>query len=377
MNFEGILYDGKSSKGHSVHIRLAPGGLEILQFQNNGSEIRLYWPIDEIREKGEANTSKTVLAHGYGQAMYLEVTEAHFGQALKNAYPAWSPSKSWVKKSSRIGVGGVIALGGVILVFIYLIIGHLFPFIAEQAAINMPQSWETQMGQSLRENFLISEDVDPAKTRILNQFYQELKPLPVGLKEDEGSDGELKPIELTFVKNKQFNAFALPGRQVVVYQGALEEMENYSELVALLGHECGHVEARHAMRSVFRSLSTYLAISIFLGDVGGITAVLIENANSLRQLSFSRDFEREADLCSHKMLCINHIDPNGTVQLMKAMQEITSDKELGDDYSFLSSHPMTSERIENAKKELKENKCASGDPNPKLERLFLQMKGEK
>ena len=58
-------------------------------------------------------------------------------------------------------------------------------------------------------------------------------------------------------------------------------------------------------------------------------------------------------------------------------RSIVGDNELGNDYSFLSSHPMTSERIENAKKELKENKCASGDPNPKLERLFLQMKGEK
>lgn len=377
MNFEGILYDGKTSKGHSVHIRLAPGGLEILQFRGDGSEKRLYWPIDEIREKGEANLQKTVLAHGFGQAMYLEVSDSPFGQALKNAYPAWNPSKSWVKKSAGIGVGGLVTLGGVILLFIYLIIGHLLPFLAEQAAINMPQSWETQMGQSLRENFLINEDVDPAKTRLLNQFYGKLKPLPVGLNEDAEATSGLKPIGLTFVKNKQFNAFALPGRQVVVFQGAIEEMESYPELVALLGHECGHVEARHAMRSVFRSLSTYLAISIFLGDVGGITAVLIENANSIRQLSFSRDFEREADRCSHKMLCINQIDPNGTVLLMKAMQEIAGDKELNNDLSFLSSHPMTSERIENAKQEMKDKKCPFDAPDPELERLFLELKGRR
>lgn len=377
MSFEGILYDGKSSKGHSVHIRLATGGLEILQLRDNGSELRHYWPIDEIREKGEANTAKMVLIHGYGQAMYLEVTDSSFGQSLKNAYPAWSPSKSWVKKSAGIGVGGILALGGVVMLFIYLVIAHFLPFLAEQAAISMPQSWETQMGQSLRENFLMTEDVDPEKTRLLNRFYRKLQPLPIGLDEEKKTDPDVKPIELTFVKNKQFNAFALPGRQVVVYEGALDEMESYPELVALIGHECGHVEARHSMRSVFRALSTYLAISIFLGDVGGITAVLIENANSLRQLSFSRDFEREADRCSHKMLCINQIDPNGTVQLMKAMQEIAGHRELGEEYSFLSSHPMTSERIENAKKELKENKCASGDPNPELEQLFLQLKGRK
>lgn len=365
MEIRAVLYDGSSSKGYPAQVALVSGGLAV-EYLKEGDKIRHFWPIDEVRDKSEAHASKTVLAFGDVLPKYLEIEGKHIHLVLKNTYPAWNPSRSVVAVSSRFSVVTFILLGFLVLGFFYLVVAHLLPFMVEQAAVNMPASWEKSIASGLREQFLATEEVNADKTRLLNEFYRELKPLP-------SADEAGTPIHLTYVDNHMFNAFALPGREVVVFDGALKEMETYPELVALLGHEFGHVEGRHAMRSIFRSLSTYLAISIFLGDVGGVTAVLIENANAIHNLSFSRDFEREADRSSHKLLCINQVDPQGTVLLMKAMQEIASDKE-DENLSFLSSHPITSERIENAKRELKQNPCMARETNPALERIFEQLK---
>lgn len=362
---QAIFFDGTSSKGYPAWVEIASGGL-LITFTKDGLESRLYWPIDEVRDKSEANSAKTVLAHGDVLPKYLEVNGKEFHTQLRNTYPAWNPSRSVVAVSSRFSVVTFVLLGFLVIGFFYVVLAHILPFMVEQAAIRMPWSWEKSMASGLKEQFLVGEEVNHPKTVLLNQFYQKLRPLPSEM------DNPV-PIQLTYVNDHRFNAFALPGREVVVFEGAIREMESYPELVALLGHECGHVEGRHSLRSIFRSLSTYLAISIFLGDVGGITAVLIENANTINNLSYSRDFEREADRFSHTLLCLNQVDPQGTVRLMKAMQEIAGDSE-SDKLSFMSSHPITSERIENAKAELKKHPCSSNATDPELERLFNELK---
>jgi predicted Zn-dependent protease len=181
------------------------------------------------------------------------------------------------------------------------------------------------------------------------------------------------PIEITVVQKDEFNAFAIPGRKIVVYSGALKNLNSYPELLALLGHESGHVEGRHSMRTLFRSLSTYALLSFFVGDISGIAAVLIQNAESIYSMSYSREFERESDRQSHQFLCLNRIDQNGTIRLMKAMKKQVVGLE-NKDLAFLNSHPLTDERIENAKQEILQNPCNAFESDTLLQSLFIQLK---
>jgi beta-barrel assembly-enhancing protease len=113
------------------------------------------------------------------------------------------------------------------------------------------------------------------------------------------------------------------------------------ELVGLIGHEAAHVNNRHSMKMLCRNLSGYLFISTVLGDVNGVMAVLGDNVNTLQSLSFSREYEREADEEGFAIVTKNHVNPKGMVTLFQRLQQEHS-IEMPE---FLSTHPVTKDRI--------------------------------
>jgi predicted Zn-dependent protease len=144
------------------------------------------------------------------------------------------------------------------------------------------------------------------------------------------------------------NAFALPGGRIVLFSGLLDKMGSAEELAGLLGHEVGHVKHRHSIKAQMRSLSTYLFVSLLLSDVNGVTAVLMDNAKMLSNLSYSRKLEHLADEEALAVLQKNHISQSGLVDLFRTLQG-----EAGEEpqfLKFLSSHPLTQDRLDFAKK---------------------------
>lgn len=258
------------------------------------------------------------------------------------------------------------------LIFVFAAAGILYglykatPWIADQAAVSLPWEWEMQLGDKIAAELIQKEQIDQQKTEVIREFYGLTMALP-----EEGHPS--LPIEITVVKNDEFNAFAIPGRKIVIYTGALEAMNSHEELLAILGHEAGHVAGRHSLRTLFRALSAYAVVSFIAGDVTGVMAILIQNAQNIQQMSYSRDFEREADVRSHEYLCANKANPEGLVRLMKALQKKYGALE-NKDFSFFNSHPLTGERIENARKQIQENPCSGYAGDEKLANLFARLK---
>jgi predicted Zn-dependent protease len=100
--------------------------------------------------------------------------------------------------------------------------------------------------------------------------------------------------------------------------------------------------------------------------------VLIENANMLNNLSFSREAELEADNEAITTLDKNGINPNGKLKLMRILNGITSDYGGMD---FLSTHHATEKRIENAEAKIIAKKYAEKTytENVELKRIFEEM----
>jgi len=73
---------------------------------------------------------------------------------------------------------------------------------------------------------------------------------------------------------------------------------------------------------------------------------IINNANNLRELSYSRELEMEADNDGMKLMVKNNINPLGMKWLMEDLRKL--DDEMPSSISFLSTHPLTDERIKNA-----------------------------
>jgi Zn-dependent protease with chaperone function len=134
------------------------------------------------------------------------------------------------------------------------------------------------------------------------------------------------------------NAFALPGGTVLVTDGLLKLARNDDEILGVLAHEAGHVQARHGLRQLYAAVGVYVVMGMVTGDPGGLLVDKVATqAGALQMLSYSREFEREADRYSVKMMKAAGRDPTALAAILERLG-----KQNGS--SVLSSHPETTER---------------------------------
>lgn len=219
----------------------------------------------------------------------------------------------------------LLLIGGIALTYWFAV-----PWVAERAVELLPESYDSAMGSSFFDSFVEREEVDSLKTAALRAFTETLV-LPKSEREPR----------FTVVTSGEENAFALPDGNIVVYSGILKLIDRPEQLVALIGHEYAHVTQRHSMKLLSRSLAGYLFISVALSDVNGVMAVLADNANTLRNLSYSRSYESEADRIGLETLRTNGISAQGMEQLFKQLESHQDVSIPG----FLSTHPVSEQRI--------------------------------
>lgn len=153
------------------------------------------------------------------------------------------------------------------------------------------------------------------------------------------------------VNDSSPNAFALPGGFIAISRGLLINLENEAQLAAVLGHEVGHVTARHSVQGMQRSTLLNAAVGLAgiaageqYGDLaeqlGGVTANLIDKR-------YSREQESESDRLGIDYMVQSGYAPQGAVEL----QEVFYRKiENGRNPDWLSglfrSHPFSKERLD-------------------------------
>jgi predicted Zn-dependent protease len=155
------------------------------------------------------------------------------------------------------------------------------------------------------------------------------------------------PWEFIVLDSDVVNAFALPGGKVFMSRGLAQRMTNEAQLVAVLGHEIGHVAARHANERFSRALGLALAVGVggaIVGD-GGASAQLVELAGQFGQIalmSYDREQENESDALGMRYMSAAGWNPIGARQVMEILASL--DRE-GAPPEFLSTHPFPETRI--------------------------------
>ena len=174
------------------------------------------------------------------------------------------------------------------------------------------------------------------------------------------------------------NAFALPGGYVYISRGLIALCEDEAELAGVIGHEIGHVTARHSAQRYSSAMAANIgmaAVSI-LGSVLGAPSGLGDLASFGAQAalqSYSRSQELEADSLGARYMTRAGYDPRALTNFFAKLDaetkiEAAKAGKSGENYSIMSTHPRTSERITQAARLAVENMPA----NPKREReLFL------
>jgi Zn-dependent protease with chaperone function len=151
--------------------------------------------------------------------------------------------------------------------------------------------------------------------------------------------------EVTVVESDEVNAFALPGGQMVVYTGLIEQAKDSEQLAGVIAHEMAHATLRHGLQSVSQSLGIVAAIQFLVGDVGGLVALGAQVAQESVLTSYSRQSETEADLEGARMLHAAKIDPRCMAEFFALLKEEHGD--IPGVMSWISTHPQHAERIEN------------------------------
>jgi len=195
-------------------------------------------------------------------------------------------------------------------------------------------------------------------TCVANAILSALDP-----KEIPGGPG---PWEVRVFEDDTANAFALPGRKIGVHTGLLPVAKNQDQLATVLGHEIGHVLARHGAERVsdqpgIQALATGAgAVLEALGDPtspshGVYMAALGVGAQSA-VLKFSRTQESEADAIGLDKMAAAGFDPRESVALWQNMEAASK----GDrPIEFLSTHPSPETRIEDLQRRIPQDLVVS------------------
>ena len=153
--------------------------------------------------------------------------------------------------------------------------------------------------------------------------------------------------------SKTINAFALPGGQVFITQGLLSKLDTEGELAGVLGHETGHVIARHSAQQMAKGnlLSGLVGAAGVASTHGYASQQAAAAVGQFVLLKYGRDDELEADKLGLRFMAAAGYDPNSMIDVMKILDKVSSGSSQPD---FLSTHPNPGNRIEHIQADLKE-----------------------
>jgi predicted Zn-dependent protease len=360
MDFKGKYYASPTDAGHSANIRLERFHIRISYTDASGAVNNVQWNTDHIVSIEAADALPVTLHYPNRHAERVEVNDAGFVSELKRNYPKAAFHQAGRRRvnTTAVAVVAIILLAIGFIPFTYFVV---IPFASKKIADKLPREYEIKMGEAVYGSMVEQAKVDTAKSALMNSFFKELH---------YPSD---YPIHITVVKEDVVNAFALPGGNIVVYEGIINRMEDYEELTALLSHEFSHVQLRHTTKNMVSSLSGYLLISLLVGDAGDLAAVIAENANQIKQLGYSRQLEAEADEEGMRLMQQSRVNIAGMQHLFEHLR--AEEGSAAAMPQFLSSHPLTDNRIAFVEAEIAKGN-SHAEPQPVLDSLFQLIKGE-
>ncbi len=237
-------------------------------------------------------------------------------------------------RTAALAMAGALALGAVAACATNPVTGKpQLALISESQEIEMGRQGAQQVEQS------VGLVPDSSLQRYVNG---------VGVRIARTTERPNLPWEFHVVDDPTPNAFALPGGFVFVTRGLMDLMDSESELSTILGHEIGHVTARHSVSQL--SKAELAQIGVGLGSVifpqaqqlGGLASTGLQ----LLFLKYSRDDERQADDLGFRYSQQAGYDPREMADVFVALQRIGEQEGQSPLPSWLSTHPATQERIQ-------------------------------
>ena len=206
------------------------------------------------------------------------------------------------------------------------------------------ESQEIQLGrQSAQE---VAASLGLVEDEALQQYVQE-----IGARLAADSERPNLPWTFRVVEDPTPNAFALPGGFIFVTRGMMTLMNSEAELASVLGHEIGHVTARHSVQQISRAQLGQLGLglgAILAPEIAQQYGQLASTGLQLLFLKYGRDDERQADELGFRYALNESYDVREFADVFAQLQRLGEGSESSPVPSFLATHPDPGERVQTA-----------------------------
>jgi predicted Zn-dependent protease len=189
----------------------------------------------------------------------------------------------------------------------------------------------------------------------------------VGHRLARGSERPNLPWHFAIVDSPAINAFALPGGYIYLTRGIMPFLGDEAELAGVLGHEIGHVTARHAAQQYSRATGAQLGLVLGSIFVPGIqqAAGLAESGLGLLFLKYGRDDELQSDALGARYAARAGWSPSGVAGMLSTLDRVseTSEDRRGVP-NWLATHPSPADRVERVQAAIKEAEAEAHEVRP-------------
>ena len=220
------------------------------------------------------------------------------------------------------------------------------------------QAGLTQYNEYIASSQLSS---DTKNTAIVKSVGQKLAAATEQYLKANGLESELKNFawEFNLVKDKQVNAFCMPGGKIVVYEGLLTVAQTEAELAVVIGHEIAHAVAKHSNERMSQQIMAQYGAAILSQALSQKSAAIQQTASTVfglgaqvgLMLPYSRKHEYEADYMGIVFMELAGYDSTSSLDFWTKMSAGGAG---GSD--FLSTHPSDTKRIAELQRRIPEAK---------------------
>jgi predicted Zn-dependent protease len=219
------------------------------------------------------------------------------------------------------------------------------PVTGERQLVLISESQEVEMGRGAAAE--VETSIGLVDDAGLQSYVKN-----IGAKLAAGSERPKLPWTFGVVDDPTPNAFALPGGFIYVTRGMLNLMDSEAELASVLGHEIGHVTARHAVSMISRQQLTQLGLGLggaLFPDLQPAAAALGAGMQLLF-LRYGRDAERQADELGFKYAHSHDYHMPEMADVFAALERASTLEKQSALPSWLASHPNPAERVDTTAK---------------------------
>jgi len=351
LQFRGFLFDGKSTQKQPVRIELTPHHITLTI--PGRSEVS--WPYSDLRWAAE--TIPFHIEHQINtpeeRLETLVMEDPDFYENCRRISPD-DFSRTTIKNpfNWKIFLAGILCL----LLFLYAAFKIVPNYYVDQFVDKIPVEWEETLGDAVLSAFPVDKNPDPKVMALLTDILRLLKQSKL-----EETPYNLK---IFILPTEQINALALPGGNIIVFEGLLKIADSPEELAGVLAHEAQHIFLKHSTRGILRNLAAGMLLTLVLGDANAVMESVVSIAGQLNTMGFSRKMEAEADIKGVELMLDAKINPQGMLSIFKKLlkeelklEESNSfaSKKTKEILSYLSTHPSAKSRLKKLENQIKNN----------------------